>query len=836
MAGKPIGTIYAELDLDTTKYTKAQQSILKDAQVVTFDIEKNFKNLGLKSSAFMDVTRAQIINSYQGILHSATSTSNDILRAEEAKNAKIKALNEQQFGVQTSLLDSLKSNWIAVSAVALATYYTIQKFFKLAELGATIKSIEDSFVLMSRNAGIAGDALISNLKKITNETIDDSDLIKKANRLIVEGFSADQIVQVGAAARVAARLMGTDVSAAYEQIADSIVNLRQRGLKTAGFVIDLEEAYKKHAAALGIDSDRLSQYGKQMALMEAVYQKTIELQEKIGITHETASERIQKQKTIWKELHEEIAKAASSLWDFITASAYIAKGALKGENIPDIISRSTIGNREAFLKARETLGWLTESEKHELEMMQGAYRERSRMEMYGMEGKGSITPPPSEIAPLPLMKEVELKSKELNIIKEMLGIGGLSLEDQEASLEIERQITIEALKQYGNTKKLVKWTNELFEAKKDQLEIDHENKIVGEERKNAEEDYRDKQHKEWAAEKIFWESNAEYNYKMSDFYQYEENVLKGRVRLEEDLKVSRDRTGLTSIQILETQIAKEKELRSAKVSLGWMRPGEAGLAGLEEEKNLLAERLILEEQRLQRLRESVAPLSDIYTQEDKITILKREQAVLDASRLRYISETASAYEGLESGFQKYVTESGTLYSRLENMTNSLAKGMEGAFSSFFESIFDKSKSWSEKMQGLFQGLANSFIKALSDMAAKEVTTGFFGLLSLFGSSGVTAASGVESGMFSLATAQQGASFWTHGPTPIMAGEGGESEFVSITPKSKMANKETNGGTQIYFINPIGFDEALMKNMGTILKGVAKDSRAAGSMRTIIRGA
>ncbi|MFH2076951.1 MAG: hypothetical protein ABIJ57_16695, partial [Pseudomonadota bacterium] len=81
MAGQSIGTIFAELDLDSSRYMKSQQALLRDATSTTLNIEKNFKNLGIKSSAEMDLMRQKIENSYQRIVHSAQATSNDIVRA-----------------------------------------------------------------------------------------------------------------------------------------------------------------------------------------------------------------------------------------------------------------------------------------------------------------------------------------------------------------------------------------------------------------------------------------------------------------------------------------------------------------------------------------------------------------------------------------------------------------------------------------------------------------------------------------------------------------------------------------------------------------------------------
>ena len=244
-----------------------------------------------------------------------------VSEAEKANRA-LRGISDSA-GSMRSSLNLIKYD--AIVNLGEKAYQTGQQLFAMAESGAKVVAIQDSFELMARNSGVAIDSLVSKLKEATNDTIDDSDLMLKATRLITEGFSSNQIVQLGEAARVAARLMGTDVSQAYEQIADSIVNLRQRGLKTAGFVIDLNEAYEKQAGKLGVTKEQLNDYGKQMALMNAVAEKTIELQNKLGVSVETASERIQKQKSAWKEFGENLAKAALDAWNLVTALAQAGK-------------------------------------------------------------------------------------------------------------------------------------------------------------------------------------------------------------------------------------------------------------------------------------------------------------------------------------------------------------------------------------------------------------------------------------------------------------------------------------------------------------------------------
>ena len=125
--GHRVGTLFAEIGLDYEPYTRAQKTLLKDATSTTTNIEKNFKNLGIKSAAEFDLMRAKISNSYNMITHSGKASADDILRAEKAKNDQLNKINDQQFGHQTSLIESIKKNWLAYSAGIVATFYAINK-------------------------------------------------------------------------------------------------------------------------------------------------------------------------------------------------------------------------------------------------------------------------------------------------------------------------------------------------------------------------------------------------------------------------------------------------------------------------------------------------------------------------------------------------------------------------------------------------------------------------------------------------------------------------------------------------------------------------------------
>lgn len=866
--GHSIGKIFVELDLDASRYTKGQQQLLKDATTVSLNVEKNFQNLGIKSSAVFDLMRQKIINSYEMIANSSKATANDIVRAEEAKNAKLKALNEQQFGHQTSLLESLKKNWMAVSATVIGAYYMVSKFYDLAERGAKVKAVEESFTAMSKNFGVAGDALIKKMEEVTKNTIDNSDLMAKAIRLISEGFSEKQIVAVSEAARVSARLTGKTVSEAYDQISESLINLRERGLKTAGIIIDMDKAEQKHAATLGVAKEQLNDYGRRMAWAGAIMEKTKEDAAKLGESLDKLNdyEKFQQRSATWKEFGDTMGKIAGY---FVNLATVIVKAHLDLLNFQKSIRE---WGEKKITKGLEDLGLLS------------PYYPITGRLTTGEGGVGREGPSQIKIA-----DPLEVQKKLLELQKQGLSIGYQTLENKIKILDIERESTIQELKKVGMGQLIPKvWENyrksveEVKKVEKDRLsglEIAF-GKVVAEAEKLSDlgemPDWReslDYIEKGWI--RVNGELRKSGAYipvdqlgrldvamqgllydveKLSDAGEmpdWRESLEKrlptgfaevnGQMVRLNDLSAKLYRQELLSLQNLETQISKEKELRDAKVSLGWMRPAEAGLAGLEDEKKLIAERMALEEQRLERLQEMKAPLADIYSQEDRITMLKREQVRLDASRLRYVSETASASKGITAGLQRYVTETGTLYTQLETMSYNTAKGMESAFSGFFQSIFDNTKSWKDRMSDLFKNLANAYIKALSDMLAKQLVSGLFGTGKTGGNNGwVGSVLSAIGGLFKTSTStptsyswsssqsgagyspgewyQHGGSFWVNKPTVFGAGEGDEPEYVTVTPRSKMGANSVSAQNQSISVGPIeinmekgpGLNPALLK--------------------------
>ena len=121
MAGKPVGTMFVEIDLETTKYTKGQKAILAGAEKASGDINRTMKTVGTHSDAMYNAMRKNIQNSLTSIKKSSTSSYAEIQRAKAGAAAKIKAIDDKQYAHQNSLIKSMKKNWKSLSVVSVAT-------------------------------------------------------------------------------------------------------------------------------------------------------------------------------------------------------------------------------------------------------------------------------------------------------------------------------------------------------------------------------------------------------------------------------------------------------------------------------------------------------------------------------------------------------------------------------------------------------------------------------------------------------------------------------------------------------------------------------------------
>ncbi len=320
MAGKPIGTIFVELDMDQTKYTNAQKAILQSASTTALNVEKNWKIIGEKSDVMYNAMRQSIVNAYEMIKNKAGTSAAEIIRAEEAKNAKLQALNDQQYGAHTSLIDSLKKHYIAASAAIVAAWMLVNRAIAYMDEGGKALQVESSFKIMANSAGANSEHLIESMKKATRATIDDSDLMQKAVKLMTLGYNPERIERFSKVVITASQIAGTTAAEAYDNLADAIANRMPKALVRMGAVTREQMEVVNKAIDAGADSTALY----ELAMVN------LELKQKmLQGTQDTATISLQKFHAEMKEFKETIGKGLIIIVDAAyRAFEYLAAGVL----------------------------------------------------------------------------------------------------------------------------------------------------------------------------------------------------------------------------------------------------------------------------------------------------------------------------------------------------------------------------------------------------------------------------------------------------------------------------------------------------------------------------
>ena len=286
--GKPIGTLFVELDLDPTRYMKGQQTLLKEAQHGASILEKNFRNLRTKSDANYDLMRMQAVKSFEAIKNSSQTTANDIVRAERAKADQLKYINEKQFGAQKTLLQGLKDNWLAVTGSIIAAWYAVSKAVSavsgVAMAAARYETLGVAMEVVDRNAGYSAYHMAAFQKGLESTGISMAGARQALTRMAQAQLDLKHSSDLARVAQDAAVIGAMNSTEAFNNMVYGIQTANVRVLRTIGINVSWEESYKKMAKQLGRTSDSFSVSEKATIRLNAV----LEAGKKIAGTYEAA--------------------------------------------------------------------------------------------------------------------------------------------------------------------------------------------------------------------------------------------------------------------------------------------------------------------------------------------------------------------------------------------------------------------------------------------------------------------------------------------------------------------------------------------------------------------
>lgn len=160
---------------------------------------------------------------------------------------------------------------VAVGAMAAQAMRAVNA---LAEVGAQVERVSNSYEMLARSAGESSQAMLQAMREASRGTISDADLMLSANRAMMLGVAdtAEEMATLLEIASARGRAMGLTTAQAFDDIVTGLGRGSAMILDNLGIVVDLQRAYEQYAATLGKTARELTEAEKKQALINQVLQ------------------------------------------------------------------------------------------------------------------------------------------------------------------------------------------------------------------------------------------------------------------------------------------------------------------------------------------------------------------------------------------------------------------------------------------------------------------------------------------------------------------------------------------------------------------------------------
>lgn len=278
--------------------------------------EESFKTLGIKSAGTFNSMRQEAQKAFEAIKNSSTNTANDIIRAEQAKNDTLRRINEQQYGHQTTILESLKKNWIAASVAIGAAMVAMNKAWNLAEKAAQFEEMEAGLQGLSSKYKMTADSAIAMAKEAVGGQLSMMEAGKLASRAFALGFNPNQVKEFLTVSERLTDVMGGEIPEAFNAMERAAATGRKGGLVAIGINVDLKKTLSDYAAAHGIAEKSISSHMAMQIRANAIMVEAKKITDRLGEGNESTADKMNRMKATLEDvqliLGQGIIRAASA--------------------------------------------------------------------------------------------------------------------------------------------------------------------------------------------------------------------------------------------------------------------------------------------------------------------------------------------------------------------------------------------------------------------------------------------------------------------------------------------------------------------------------------------
>lgn len=180
------------------------------------------------------------------------------------------------------------ANMVGPAAVVTASLAALKTGFDMAQAGAALQGVEQSFTSLAASGGQSADTLLSKMNAAAQGTISDAQLMQSANTgmLLTNGKLASELPKLIEIARASARATGQEVSFVFDSLVRGIARGSPLIIDNAGITLNAAQAFDTYAASIGKSADELSKSEQQQATLNAVVAAGNDIISKTGGTVE----------------------------------------------------------------------------------------------------------------------------------------------------------------------------------------------------------------------------------------------------------------------------------------------------------------------------------------------------------------------------------------------------------------------------------------------------------------------------------------------------------------------------------------------------------------------
>ena len=209
-----------------------------------------------------------------------TAAQKGLEKGSRAYKKELKRLGLQQTKYNSGVAGGVRNNRIFANSFAtmrsalllfqFAMGMGIKQLMDFTALAGKLEGLQNGFQELTKSTEFTTDTL-ERLRKATNNTASDMDLLKQANNALILGVAKNsfEMEEMFDIAQRLGRALGVDTTMAVESLVTGLGRQSRLMLDNIGIIVKSEQAYDEFAARLGTTADKLTNTQKKTAFLEA---------------------------------------------------------------------------------------------------------------------------------------------------------------------------------------------------------------------------------------------------------------------------------------------------------------------------------------------------------------------------------------------------------------------------------------------------------------------------------------------------------------------------------------------------------------------------------------